>query len=89
MATKDQELRGEGYLMKAEPDEPLFVLLGRDPLSPELVRQWAALAYDQPMQKRQEAAALADAMDEYRIARRAREREDTRTARSRDEGDGQ
>lgn len=26
---------------KAEPDEPMFVLLGRDPLAPELVELWA------------------------------------------------
>ena len=25
----------------AEPDEPMFVLLARDPLAPELIRNWA------------------------------------------------
>jgi hypothetical protein len=28
---------------KAEPDEPMFVLLARDPLAPQLVRHWALL----------------------------------------------
>lgn len=28
---------------KAEPDEPMFVLLGRDPLAPVLVNLWANL----------------------------------------------
>ena len=27
----------------AEPDEPMFVLLGRDPLAPILVEMWATL----------------------------------------------
>jgi hypothetical protein len=27
----------------AEPDEPMFVLLGRDESAPELVEQWAML----------------------------------------------
>lgn len=28
---------------KAKPDEPMFVLLARDPLAPEIVRRWAEL----------------------------------------------
>lgn len=30
----------------AEPDEPMFVLLARDPLAPALVELWASLRMD-------------------------------------------
>lgn len=58
-------------------DEPLFTLLGRDPDAPALVRLWAVKRSDDiaagkrprkdlPMVR--EAMALADAMEEWRIA---------------------
>lgn len=40
MATKLTELR-DGCFHKAMDDEPMFVLLARDPQAPELVRRWA------------------------------------------------
>lgn len=40
MGTKTNPGRFDCYA-KARPDEPLFVLLGRDPLAAELVDAWA------------------------------------------------
>ena len=62
----------------AEPDEPMFILLGRDKSAPSLVRAWAFQrrtaiengmkpASDLPMVA--EANACADAMEEYREQR--------------------
>jgi hypothetical protein len=31
----------------AEPDEPMFILLARDPRAPVLVRLWASMAMDE------------------------------------------
>ena len=42
MGTKDQPSRFDCY-DKAEPEEPLFTLLGRDPLAPPLVEAWAMM----------------------------------------------
>ena len=42
MATKADPGRFDCYA-KAEPDEPLFVLLARDPLAPFLVSIWSSL----------------------------------------------
>lgn len=42
MGTKNKPGKFDCY-HSAEPDEPMFVLLGRDPLAPVLVRLWAAL----------------------------------------------
>lgn len=49
---------------KAEDDEPMFVLLARDPLAPRLVEQWAELreATRGPGAKVDEARACAAAM---------------------------
>lgn len=58
---------------KAEPDEPTFTLLARDPLAPILVEQWAALRESvKPMsltpdpareaRKRREALVCAETM---------------------------
>lgn len=40
MGTKRNPGKHDCYA-SAEPDEPMFVLLARDPLAPELVRRWA------------------------------------------------
>ncbi len=40
MGTKNNPGEFDCYAA-AEPDEPMFVLLARDPLAPELVRNWA------------------------------------------------
>lgn len=51
----------------AEPDEPIFVLLGRDPEAAATVRQWSHLrrARKSFSLKADEALLVADAMDEY------------------------
>ena len=42
MGTK-RDPGGYDCYASAEPDEPLFVLLARDPLAPELVKLWALM----------------------------------------------
>lgn len=69
MGTKDQPGRFDCYA-HAEGDEPIFVLLGRDPHAATLVRQWAQMALsdpEQPAEKATEALSVAAAMDKYRI----------------------
>ncbi len=41
MGTKNNPGAHDCYA-NAEPDEPMFVLLGRDPLAADLVAEWAA-----------------------------------------------
>jgi hypothetical protein len=41
MGTKNNPGKFDCY-EKAEPDEPMFVLLARDPLAPALVEAWAS-----------------------------------------------
>ncbi len=62
----------------AEPDEPMFILLGRDACAPIAVMQWAALREDQinrgvkPESDRavvEEAYECARKMRAYRAAR--------------------
>ena len=56
---------------EAAPDEPMFVLLARDPMAPAIVRRWAAhreLDPDTPPEQIQEALATADAMESWRSA---------------------
>lgn len=43
MGTKNNPGQFDCY-HAAEPDEPMFVLLGRDPIAPQLVSIWAAIA---------------------------------------------
>jgi hypothetical protein len=50
---------------KAEPDEPMFTLLARDPLAPSLVRMWAAQQIERP-EKAEEARGIADSMEAWR-----------------------
>lgn len=42
MGTKNNPGNFDCYT-NAEPDEPMFILLGRDPLAPALVKIWAAM----------------------------------------------
>lgn len=80
MATKvelasDMEL-GTGCLGRSQMDEPVFVLVARDPLSGDIVREWAdrletrTKALGELTGKRQakiaEARALAKRMDDWR-----------------------
>jgi hypothetical protein len=55
---------------KAAPDEPMFILLARDPIAPDLIRQWAEqrLEEGEDHEKIDEAFACADAMDKWRLA---------------------
>jgi hypothetical protein len=78
MATKDVELKS-GCLACAEPDEPLFVLMGRDWLAPWLVFAWSWLRRCQiyigfkppsDFERCDEAAELARQMRAYRLKRR-------------------
>ena len=67
MGTKNAPGQFDCYA-KAAPDEPLFVLLARDPLAPTLVEQWAyqrmqTAGPDDP--KIEEAFECAAAMRRY------------------------
>lgn len=42
MSTKDDPSQFDAYA-KAESDEPVFTLLGRDPMAPALIEAWAYL----------------------------------------------
>ena len=57
---------------KAEPDEPMFVLLARDPVAAFLVREWAELRrlLDVPNDAGKQDEALICAMDMERWRRR-------------------
>lgn len=44
----------------AEPDEPMFVLLARDPFAPQLTNIWALLRIGAYTQARTEFARLSD-----------------------------
>lgn len=73
MGTKRE---GDRCYDAALDDEPMFVLLGRDPSAPALVRQWAAIrrvdveAGTRPatdLKQIEEAEALAERMKAWRI----------------------
>ena len=51
---------------KAEPDEPMFTLLARDPMAPTLIRMWAAQKWQENPEKVTEARDIADSMDAWR-----------------------
>lgn len=62
----------------AEPDEPMFVLLARDPMAPQLVRNWAMIRAQQveqgikpaeDMAKANEAKLCAAQMEQWRAAK--------------------
>jgi hypothetical protein len=67
VATKNNPGKFDCY-ENAKPDEPMFILLGRDPTAWLLVRIWCALrdelgtASDEQIE---EAQACADALREY------------------------
>jgi hypothetical protein len=66
MGTKNNPGKFDCYA-NAEPDEPMFVLLGRDASAGALVREWAEwrrLRGEDPA-KVQEAIDCADAMDAW------------------------
>jgi hypothetical protein len=67
MSTKNDPGPYDCYA-KAKDDEPMFVLLARDPLSPVLVRIWAMLREQLhgDLVKIMEARRCADEMDQWR-----------------------
>lgn len=68
MATKNNPGQFDCY-KSAHPDEPMFVLLGRDRHAPTLVRIWALLRAREKEDeaKLAEAFKCADAMDAFAI----------------------
>lgn len=67
MGTKSAPGKFDCY-RAAEDDEPMFVLLARDPIASELVRQWAAkrASVTGLTEKVTEALKAADDMDTWR-----------------------
>lgn len=57
-------------LAKAEPDEPYFMLLARDPMAPALVRMWCetrkVLDPECPPEKIREAYNVAIQMEDWK-----------------------
>ena len=72
MGTKNNPGKYDCYA-NAEPDEPMFVLLGRDEHAPMLVELWAKMRKlhdDDPNEEKiEEAIACAEAMRSFRLAR--------------------
>ncbi len=70
MGTKNDPGKFDCYA-NAEPDEPMFVLLGRDPMAGLLVRIWATLRASQgeAMDKCVEAMQCAEAMEGWARSR--------------------
>ena len=66
MGTKNKPGTYDCYA-NAEPDEPMFILLGRDPFAADLVDYWANIRESKrgPSAKVDEARACAKAMREW------------------------
>lgn len=66
MGTKNKPGAFDCYA-NADPDEPMFVLLGRDPMAGNIVRKWAdaRIADGEEYEKVKEALDCADALDEW------------------------
>lgn len=77
MGTKNNPGKFDCY-DKAEPDEPMFVLLARDSMAPRLVREWASCRIDSfspptDDEKVLEARQCADDMVRWYVKNRAYE----------------
>lgn len=72
MGTKNNPGKFDCY-ENAEPDEPIFVLLGRDPDAPALVKMWALarLFRGEDAAKVQEAFDCANAMETWKKENRS------------------
>ena len=73
MGTKQNPGEFDCYA-NAEDDEPMFILLARDPIAADLVRLWAksrelAIRSPRDADKAREARRCADAMEEWFGAR--------------------
>lgn len=88
MGTKNNPGKFDCYA-NAEPDEPMFILLGRDPHAASAVRKWAddreafIKAGHKPAEDMHmvwEARECADAMEAYHVARRIAKRAAERDA---------
>lgn len=68
MGTKSEPGRFDCY-GKAKDDEPIFVLLARDPAAPKLIRAWVQHHQDAKTDgaKLMEALDVADQMERYLI----------------------
>ena len=75
MGTKLNPGRFDCY-QNALPDEPMFILLGRDPFGPQLVKEWAehrmrdiqnGIRPKEDLGMVQEAFECASAMEKWRI----------------------
>lgn len=71
MGTKNNPGKFDCYT-NAKDDEPIFVLLARDPLAPQLVRKWAQLtkmraATMKTVEKSLEATNCANAMEKWKL----------------------
>lgn len=66
MGTKNKPGDFDCYV-NAEPDEPMFILLGRDPMAGSLVRVWASMREQlgENPAKVKEARDCADALDAW------------------------
>lgn len=72
MGSKNNPGRFDCYAA-AGPDEPMFILLARDPMAPMLVRLWAAQRYQEHEDpaKVAEARECAEAMEVWRKEHRS------------------
>ena len=66
------------YYAKAAPDEPIFVLLGRDPDAPGAIEAWANLRAGRCLRSQRERAKVLEArrcargMRRWRLRRRSK-----------------
>ena len=70
MGTKNSPGKFDCY-DAAKPDEPMFILLARDPDASKLVREWAEMRIARDggvTEKSQEAFDCANAMDRWRAS---------------------
>lgn len=69
MGTKNDPGKFDCY-SKAEPDEPVFVLLGRDPAAPILINLWADIRsrMGEEQEKVEEACACAELCTGWLVA---------------------
>lgn len=72
MGTKLSELSPKGCFARAKDDEPMFVLLARDPSAPGQVEAWAATREAEVRSGRRPASDLAQVKEAYECAENMR-----------------
>ncbi len=71
MIKRDELSNPESCINRAEDDEPLFVIRGKDPIAVSVVRFWCDHAErDHEHEKIVEAEAIAQEMADYQLKRR-------------------